>query len=151
MAVLKVEKAPSRASRAPGLPLSKAEPVESVAEMGGNGQTAPAADLAPEQEDRGGVASAVTRGSEPRGNSYGDGAAPTRDPRGSLPLPRPDRLLTADDVAEILGVPRSYVYALARRGELPTVRVGDRYVRFRCRSLQRWIEDCETTEQRGTQ
>src|SRR5207247_1157638 len=41
------------------------------------------------------------------------------------------RLLTANDVAEILGIPRSFVYALVRRGELPTVRIGKRYLRFR--------------------
>ena len=58
--------------------------------------------------------------------------------------------MTADEVAKILHVPRSFVYALARRGELPTVRVGDRYVRFRGEALQGWIEACETTDRRGT-
>jgi excisionase family DNA binding protein len=61
------------------------------------------------------------------------------------------RLLTADDVAAVLGVPRSMVYTLARRGELPTVRVGDRYVRFRAEAVDQWIARCETTEPRGTQ
>jgi len=59
-------------------------------------------------------------------------------------------LLTASDVAKILRVPRAFVYTLARRGELPTVRVGDRYVRFRDDALRRWIEECETTGPRGT-
>jgi excisionase family DNA binding protein len=54
------------------------------------------------------------------------------------------RLLTADDVAEVLGVPRTFVYALARRGDIPTVRVGERYVRFRTQALQEWIERQET-------
>ena len=62
-----------------------------------------------------------------------------------------EALLTADDVAEVLGVPRTFVYALARRGELPTVRIGDRYVRFRSETLQRWIEQHETMDRRGTQ
>jgi excisionase family DNA binding protein len=53
-------------------------------------------------------------------------------------------LLTAEDVAQILRVPRVFVYELARRGELPAVRVGDRYVRFRDGGLRRWIEECET-------
>jgi len=61
-----------------------------------------------------------------------------------------DVLLTASDVAEILRVPRSLVYALARRGDLPTVSVGDRYVRFRDEALRWWIEECETTNWRGT-
>jgi excisionase family DNA binding protein len=53
-------------------------------------------------------------------------------------------LLTAEDVAQILRVPSTFVYELARRGELPTMRVGDRYVRFRDDALRRWIEECET-------
>jgi excisionase family DNA binding protein len=61
------------------------------------------------------------------------------------------RLLTPDDVAALLGVPRSMVYTLARRGDLPTVRVGDRYVRFRAEAVDQWIARCETTEPRGTQ
>lgn len=62
--------------------------------------------------------------------------------------PRP--LFTADEVAAVLGVPRTYVYALARRGELPTVRVGERYVRFRAQALERWIAEHESTRPRGT-
>jgi excisionase family DNA binding protein len=59
------------------------------------------------------------------------------------------RLLTADDVADLLGVPRTFVYSLARRGELPTVRVGERYVRFRTQALDQWIEDQETSRPSG--
>jgi excisionase family DNA binding protein len=59
------------------------------------------------------------------------------------------RLLTADDVAGVLGVPRTFVYALARRGELPTVRVGERYVRFRTQALDQWIEHQETNRLEG--
>ena len=51
----------------------------------------------------------------------------------------PGRLLSAEDVAELLGVPRTFVYALARRGDIPVVRVGERYVRFRSEALERWI------------
>ena len=63
--------------------------------------------------------------------------------------PRP--LLTADDVATVLGVPNSFVYALARRGELSTVRIGERYVRFRTEAIEQWIAEHETLERRGTQ
>jgi excisionase family DNA binding protein len=55
------------------------------------------------------------------------------------PVRTPGRLLSADDVAELLGVPRTFVYALARRGDLPVVRVGERYVRFRAEALEQWI------------
>jgi excisionase family DNA binding protein len=61
------------------------------------------------------------------------------------------RLLCAEDVALVLGVPRAFVYTLARRGELPTVRVGERYVRFRGESLEAWIAAQETTPPKGTQ
>jgi excisionase family DNA binding protein len=57
----------------------------------------------------------------------------------------PGRLFTADDVAEVLGVPRHFVYTLARRGDLPTVRVGERYVRFRVEALEQWIAEQEST------
>jgi excisionase family DNA binding protein len=61
------------------------------------------------------------------------------------------QLLTADDVAAILRVPRSLVYALARRAELPSVRVGDRYVRFRPETIESWMKERETTDRCGTQ
>jgi excisionase family DNA binding protein len=57
---------------------------------------------------------------------------------------RPGRLLSAEDVAELLGVPRTFVYALARRGDLPVVRVGERYVRFRAEALEQWIAGQES-------
>ncbi len=63
----------------------------------------------------------------------------------------PCPLFTADEVAAVLGVPRTYVYALARRGELPTVRVGERYVRFRGQALESWIVEHESSRPRGTQ
>jgi excisionase family DNA binding protein len=62
----------------------------------------------------------------------------------TTPTSTSGRLLTADDVADVLGVPRTFVYALARRGVLPTVRVGERYVRFRTQALDQWIEQQET-------
>ncbi len=63
---------------------------------------------------------------------------------------RPARLLGVADVAQLLGVRETFVYALARRGELPTVRIGDRYVRFRPEALWAWIERQESTRPRGT-
>ena len=49
-----------------------------------------------------------------------------------------NELLTADDVAERLHVPRSWVYRAAREGDLPSVRCG-RYRRFDERDVERWI------------
>lgn len=65
--------------------------------------------------------------------------------------PAASRLLGAEEVASWLGVPTGFVYSLARRGELPTVRIGERYVRFRAQALERWIAAQETTRPRGTQ
>jgi excisionase family DNA binding protein len=53
------------------------------------------------------------------------------------------RLLTADQVAERLGVPKSWVYARARAGRIPAVRLG-RYYRFRPRALEDWIMEQES-------
>jgi excisionase family DNA binding protein len=53
------------------------------------------------------------------------------------------RLLTASEVAEMLGVQTSWVYAASRRGELPTVKLG-RYRRYRREAIERWIEEQES-------
>ena len=80
----------------------------------------------------------------------------TGDRAGAAPAPDPTvpsgsgRLLTADDVAGLLGVPRTFVYALSRRGALPTVRIGDRYVRYRAQTIQDWIAGQESTRPKGT-
>ena len=55
-----------------------------------------------------------------------------------------NELLTADDVAERLHVPRSWVYRAAREGDLPSVRCG-RYRRFDEGDVEQWI-----SRQKGT-
>jgi excisionase family DNA binding protein len=49
-------------------------------------------------------------------------------------------LLTAEQVAALLGVPRTSVYEYARRSRdpLPAVRVG-RHVRFRRTAVEHWL------------
>ena len=56
---------------------------------------------------------------------------------------RPGGLLTADDVAELLGTPKTWVYAQSRDGTLPTVRLG-RYVRYRREAVESWIVEQES-------
>ena len=49
-------------------------------------------------------------------------------------------LLTVEQVAEILSVPKSWVYRQADAGKFPHVRVG-RYIRFRPFEVQQWIDE----------
>lgn len=53
-------------------------------------------------------------------------------------------LLDAGEVARILGVPKTWVYAKTRAGRLPHVNVG-RYRRYRRTTLDAWI----TARERG--
>lgn len=54
----------------------------------------------------------------------------------------PSSLLTAGEVAELLGVPRSWVYEQSRRGSMPTVTLG-RYRRYRREAILQWISELE--------
>lgn len=51
-------------------------------------------------------------------------------------------LLTADQVADLLGVPTSWVYQQSRQGRIPTVTLG-RYRRYRPEAIEAWIEELE--------
>jgi excisionase family DNA binding protein len=70
--------------------------------------------------------------------------APENDDNGTSPngehllvLPAAQVLLTAEEVAEILRVPRSWIYG--HLGQLPTVRLG-RYVRFKRSEIELFLE-----------
>jgi excisionase family DNA binding protein len=52
------------------------------------------------------------------------------------------RLLTAEDVAERLGVSREWVWAEARAGRIPHVPLG-RYRRFREEAIDAWLRSLE--------
>jgi excisionase family DNA binding protein len=52
--------------------------------------------------------------------------------RAARPLTRTD-VLTTREVADLLGIPRSTVHELARRGDLPARRVGRRWLFLRDR------------------
>jgi len=49
-----------------------------------------------------------------------------------------DRLLTAEEIAERLGVKTQWVWAQARAGRIPHVRLG-RYRRFRESAIEAWV------------
>ncbi len=58
---------------------------------------------------------------------------------GQLEVPAEDRLLTVAEVAARLAVPKQYVYEMAQRGELPSIRFG-KYVRVPLSALLGWQE-----------
>lgn len=51
-------------------------------------------------------------------------------------------LLTAKEVADLLGVPTSWVYEQSRAGRIPTVRLG-RYRRYRREAIEEWVARIE--------
>lgn len=51
-------------------------------------------------------------------------------------------LLTADQVARLLGVPRTWVYEQSRCGRIPTITLG-RYRRYRREAIEAWLEQLE--------
>ena len=61
-------------------------------------------------------------------------------PTEQTPVDLHEPLLTADQVAELLGVPRSSIHEYARRlhGPLPSVSIG-RHRRFLRADLERWL------------
>lgn len=51
-------------------------------------------------------------------------------------------LLTAEDVAEMLGMTVGWVYEQSRRGSIPTVTLG-RYRRYRREAIEGWLVQIE--------
>jgi excisionase family DNA binding protein len=74
---------------------------------------------------------------EQGGATMGD-ANGTRAPAPESP-DSPDDLLTLDEVAALLRVPRSWIYERIRRKLIPHVKLG-KYLRFPRRALLRWVE-----------
>ena len=50
--------------------------------------------------------------------------------------------MTADEVADFLGVPTSWVYEQSRLGRIPTVSLG-RYRRYRLEAIEVWVDEIE--------
>lgn len=53
-----------------------------------------------------------------------------------------DALMTAEEVARLLGVNVAWVYAKSRRRRIPTVTLG-RYRRYRRSAIERWVVEIE--------
>lgn len=56
-------------------------------------------------------------------------------------------LLTAEEVARKLGVPKTWVYAQSRQGRIPTITLG-RYRRYRAEAIESWVRQLEAGEVR---
>jgi len=71
------------------------------------------------------------------------------DTSGAEPTSPSDTLLTAEEVAALLQVTCSWVYAETRKRRIPHLRLG-RYVRYRRSALNAWMEETErlSTRQR---
>jgi excisionase family DNA binding protein len=52
-----------------------------------------------------------------------------------------DRLLRADEVAELLAVPVSWVRESTRSGAIPHLELG-RYKRYRLGDVEAWLQQC---------
>ena len=52
------------------------------------------------------------------------------------------QLLTAEDVAAMLGMGTDWIYAQVRANRIPHVKLG-RYVRFRAESIEQWLGELE--------
>ena len=57
------------------------------------------------------------------------------------------RLLTGREVADMLGVSNKTVLRWALEGELPSIRLSNRAIRFREGEIDRWIEERATSKQ----
>jgi excisionase family DNA binding protein len=79
----------------------------------------------------------------PRGDTVT--AAQTHDPTSrsvAVALCDEQQLLTADEVADRIGMTPAWVYSETRAARIPHVRLG-RYVRYRAASIESWLEAIE--------
>jgi excisionase family DNA binding protein len=72
---------------------------------------------------------------------------PRIQPPVAIPVDEPSEVMSADEVAEFLGVDRNTVYDYAGRGVIPHQRLGKRIL-FRRGALLLWLEGCRATSTR---
>ena len=61
-----------------------------------------------------------------------------------------ERLLTVQDICELLGVPRSYVYRLTHTKRIPYMKIQG-HLRFRRAHIDEWLRSQEVRENVGLQ
>jgi len=74
--------------------------------------------------------------------SEGNPSASARADGSSADLPLKTSLMTASEVADLLGVPTTWVYEQSRLGRIPTVTLG-RYRRYRPEAIAVWVKELE--------
>ena len=52
-----------------------------------------------------------------------------------------ERLLTARQVSEALGLKRGTIYVWVHEGQIPHYKLGKKSVRFRASEVERWLQD----------
>jgi excisionase family DNA binding protein len=55
----------------------------------------------------------------------------------------PERLLTPDDLSELLGVPRQFIIKQSHAGKIPAIKIGKAW-RFRRTTIDRWLTENES-------
>jgi excisionase family DNA binding protein len=58
----------------------------------------------------------------------------------------PERLLTPDDLARLLGTSRTLVIRQSREGKIPAIKIGKAW-RFRRSTIDRWLAEQERADQ----
>jgi len=65
-----------------------------------------------------------------------------------MPEPRSEDILTADEVASLLRMPRSTIYSMAQEARIPSFKVGRQW-RFRKSALEEWVREQEQRPSRS--
>ena len=54
-----------------------------------------------------------------------------------------EKLLKAEDVSKLLGIPKGSVYNLVHEGRIPHIKLGNGRLRFKPSSLEKWLNQME--------
>ena len=59
-------------------------------------------------------------------------------------MSEPGEVMTVDELAAYLKIPKSTLYKLVREGEIPSQKVG-RHLRFRKETIDRWLDQGDSS------
>ncbi len=57
-----------------------------------------------------------------------------------------EKLLTINEVSELLQIPKGSLYNLVHEGRIPYIKIGGGRLRFRESTLEKWVESLERKE-----